>query len=126
MQQPEINALLTQVPKPIKWVVPDSIRTDHATHLIVQQQGSEFTFLFFETESLLYSGTPAEQIAAFENLPEIKAKCGAKIVMSAENATVAANNLIESVTRFNVMLQAVGGQENASTGENTKLSPSHS
>jgi hypothetical protein len=46
MQQPEINALLTQVSKPIKWVVPDSIRTDHATHLIVQQQGSEFTFLF--------------------------------------------------------------------------------
>ncbi len=126
MQQSEINALLKQVPKPIKWVVPDSIRTDHATHLIVQQQGSEFTFLFFETESLLYSGTPAEQIAAFENLSEIKANCVAKIVMSAENATLAANNLIESITRFNVMLQAEGGQENASTGENTKLSSSHS
>jgi hypothetical protein len=128
MQQPEINPLVTTLPKPIKWIVPDSIRTDHATHLIVQQQGSEFTFLFFETESLLYSGTPEEQIAAYKSLPEIKAKCIAKIVMSAENATLAANNLIESLNRFNVMLQAVEGQENASTGtqESTKLSASHS
>ena len=127
MQQPDVNNLVTSVPKPIKWIVPDTLRTDHATHLVVQQQGSEFTFLFFETESLLFTGTPEEQTAEYKALSEVKAKCIAKVVMSAENATEAANNLIESINRFNMMLlQAAKGQENATAAdsEQTRLSTS--
>lgn len=116
MQQPDMSNLIAQLPKPLKWIVPDTIRTDHATHLVVQQQGSEFTFLFFETESLLFTGTPEEQIAQYEKLPAVNAKCIAKIVMSPEHATEATNNLIESINRFNaMMLQALKGQENATT-----------
>lgn len=116
MEQSDVNTLVTQVPKPLKWVIPDSIRTDHATHLVVQQQGSEFTFLFFETASLLFSGTPEEQVAEFEKLETVNAKCIAKIVMSADRIAEVTNNLIESVNRFNtMMLQAMKGQENAIT-----------
>lgn len=116
MQHPEVNDLVVQSPKPLKWIVPDTTRTDHATHLVVQQQGSEFTFLFFETESLLFTGTPEEQVAQYEQLPEVRAKCVAKLVMSAEHTMEATNNLIESVNRFNAMLfQATKGQENATT-----------
>jgi len=114
MQQPDLQNLITSLPKPLKWVIPDSIRTDHATNLVVQQQGSEFTFLFFETESVLYSGSLEEQLEAYKGLPEVKAKCVAKIVMSAENAMEAANNLIESINRFQMLFQAAKGQENAS------------
>lgn len=118
MQQPDVSDLVTSTPKPIKWIVPDTLRTDHSTHLVVQQQGSEFTFLFFETESLLFSGTPEEQTTEYQALPEVKAKCVARVVMSAENAVEAANNLVESVNRFNTMLlQAAKGQKNATTTE---------
>ncbi len=105
MEQQELQDTLTQLPKAIKWVVPDSIRTDHATHLIVQQQGSEFTFLFFEAAAPLFMGPPEEQIAAYKALEYIEAKCVAKVVMSAENATLGANNLIENLNRHHSMVQ---------------------
>ena len=121
MQQPDLTnrSVIVSASKTIKWNVPDSLRTEHATNLIVQQRGSEFTFLFFEAEPPIISGTPEEQAQAYQNLQEIPAKCVAKIVMSAENATEAANSLIESINRFNAMVfQAMKGQENA-RAENT-------
>jgi hypothetical protein len=125
MEQQELQDTLTQLPKVIKWVIPDSIRTDHATHMIVQQQGSEFTFLFFEAAVPLFMGPPEEQIAAYKALEYIEAKCVAKVVMSAENATLGANSLIENLNRYHSMVQqAMKGQENAGAGnrEKSKLS----
>lgn len=120
MEQSDVNNLVAQLPKPLKWLVSDTIRTDHATHLVVQQQGSEFTFLFFETESLLFTGTPEEQVAQYEQLPAVNAKCVAKIVMSAEHVMEATNNLVESLNRFNaMMLQAMKGQQDARTENST-------
>ncbi len=85
--------------------------------MIVQQQGSEFTFLFFEAAVPLFMGPPEEQIEAYKALEYIEAKCLAKIVMSVENATLAANNLIENLNRYQVVLQqAMKGQENADAG----------
>ena len=121
MEQQDLQTTISHLPKAIKWLVPDSIRTDHATHMIVQQQGSEFTFLFFETTMPLFMGPPEEQIEAYKALEYIEAKCVAKVVMSAENATLGANNLIESINRFNMMmLQAAKGQENAGTRNSTE------
>lgn len=127
MQQPDVNDLIMSVSKPIKWVVPDSIRTEHATNIVVQQRGSEFTILFFEVEPPLFTGTPEEQAAQYKGLEEVTAKCVAKVVMSAENTMEATNNLIEGINRFNMMvLRAAKGQENARTErqEGTKLSAS--
>lgn len=126
MQQPDLTdrSVILSASKPIKWIIPDSIRTEHATNLVVQQRGSEFTFLFFEVEPPLFSGTPEEQAKAYQDMQEIPGKCIAKIVMSAENTTEAANSLIESINRFNVMvLQAMKGQENAGTLTNRELPP---
>jgi len=121
MEQPDLQTTISHLPKAIKWVVPDSISTDHATHMIVQQQGSEFVLLFFETTTPLFMGSPEEQIEEYKKLPYIEAKCVAKVVMSAENATLGANNLIESINRFNMMmLQATKGQENAGTQNRTE------
>lgn len=116
--------LVDNTPKPIKWVIPDSIRTDHATQLIVQQQGTEFTLLFFETETLLFTGTLEEQIAAHNAIPLIHAKCVAKLVMSAENVGLATSSLLEALTRFTSTLSAKRkkGQENAGTPEHTEPS----
>jgi hypothetical protein len=126
MQQPNLTdrSVIVSASKPIKWNIPDSMRTEHATNLVVQQRGSEFTFLFFEVQPPLFSGTPEEQARAYQDMQEIPGKCIAKIVMSAENTTEAANSLIESINRFNTMvLQAMKGQENAGTLTNREQSP---
>ena len=123
MEQQELQGPLTQLPKAIKWVIPDSIRTDHATHMIVQQQGTEFTFLFFEAAVPLFMGPPEEQIAAYKALEYIEAKCVAKVVMSVETTTQGAINLMETLNRYNLILQqAMKGQENARDTEHTELS----
>lgn len=111
-----------QITKPVNWIVPDSVRTDHATHLVVQQQGSEFTLSFFEVQLPLFLGTMEEQLEALKELPYTDAKCISRIVMSAENITLATNNLIEVMNRFNAMLQATAkGQEDARTSDHTEL-----
>ncbi len=132
MEKQELQTTITHQPKNIKWVGYDTIRTDHATQMIVQQQGSEFTFLFFEATVPLFSGSPEEQIAAYKELQYVEAKCVAKVVMSVENTTLAANSLIESLNRYQATMQGIQqvmkGQENADTGtpKPTKQSASSS
>jgi hypothetical protein len=65
MEQQDLQAA-TNLPKAIKWVGSDSSRTDHATHLIVQQNGTEFTLLFFETAAPLFTGSPEEQLSTWQ------------------------------------------------------------
>lgn len=100
MDEREAFTALAQIPKPIKWVIPDFIRTDHATHLLVQQQGSEFTLLFFEVQAPIFVGTLEEQIAAAQKLEFAEAKCVSKIVMSIENVPQAVNNLLQNFNNF--------------------------
>jgi hypothetical protein len=109
------DTIVSNVPTPIKWEIPDSLKTEHATHLVVQQRGSEFTLLFFEQETLLFSGTPEEQIEAYKALEFTKAKCLAKIVMSVEDITLGINNLITSLNRYHSEQQAAKGQADAET-----------
>lgn len=106
MEEFEAITGLSQTSKPIKLNVPDTIKTEHATHLVVQQQGSEFTLLFFEVQQPLLTGTAEEQLTAFGELPFVEAKCISRIVMSAENVAQATNNLIEVLNRFNTLLRA--------------------
>ena len=111
MDQPKVNEETVKITKPVKWVIPDNIRSDHATHLIVQQNGSEFTLLFFEIQSPILTGTPEEQLAALEAIPFVEARCVSKIVISAENIPPVAGNLIDSLNKFQARLLAMKGQE---------------
>jgi|SRR5450755_34367 hypothetical protein len=110
MNEHEAITALTRVPKPIKWVIPESIRTDHATHLLVQQKDSEFTLLFFEVRSPIFTGTPEEQVAAIQQLENVEAICISRIVMSVENMPLAAKQFMQAVN--SVMKQSTKGQEN--------------
>lgn len=124
MDEQKAGETIEQMPKPIKWLVPDSIRTDHATHLIIQQQGSEFTLMFFEIQQPLLTGTPDEQISQYMDIAFVEARCISKIVMSAENVSMAASNLVDSLNRLNSMLLTSKGHGNADNSENTELSAS--
>lgn len=115
MEQNNENEQVVQMIKPINWIIPDFIRSEHATHLVVQQQGSEFILLFFELQAPLFAGTPEEQYEAFKELNSTDAKCVAKIILSADNTMLAANNLIDSLNKFGSLLQTLRGQEDANT-----------
>lgn len=66
MEQSKVDDnLVVNIPKPIEWVIPDSIRTDHATHLVVQQQGTEFILFFFEADTILYKEKLAQAFAYY-------------------------------------------------------------
>lgn len=119
MDQHEVSEVMAKQPKPIKWVIPDSIRTDHATHVVLQQQGTEFILLFFELQGPILIGTPEEQLAAHNQLDFIEAKCVAKLVMSMENVASAGNSFIEIFSRLQSMAREQKGQENVSTGSST-------
>ncbi len=123
MNQREISETIAQMSKPIKWVIPDFIRTDHATHLLVQQQGSEFTLLFFEVQTPILTGTPEEQLTVLQEIAFAEAKCVSRIVLSIENMPLVVTNLIEAWNRFNEMLLATTkGQENAESSNPREIS----
>jgi hypothetical protein len=113
MEQSKVDDnLVDAAPKPIQWVIPDSIRTDHATHLVVQQQGTEFLLFFFEMETELFTGTLEEQLAAYKELSSQKAKCVAKLVMSLENVGQAAHGLVEALNKI-LQTMDIKGDKNA-------------
>lgn len=120
MDQNKAKFATVQISKPINWIIPDSIRTEYATNLVIQQRGSEFILLFFEVQPPVFTGTPQEQFAATEAIDSIDAKCIAKFVMSVENMTLAANSVIEAVNQFNEMLMlATKENENANASAST-------
>ncbi len=85
MNDNESNDVRVNTSKPVKWTGYESIRSEHATNLVIQAHGPEFTFLFFEMQPPFLTGTPEEQAIQFQELPHIEAKCVAKIVMSVPN-----------------------------------------
>ena len=88
-----------------KWTGYEYLRSEHATHLVIQSHGSEFTLLFFELQPPFTTGTPEEQAAQMEKLPHIEAKCVAKIVMSAPNAAQASDIFSEQLGHFKLAVQ---------------------
>lgn len=114
MNENELNSTRAGVSKPVKWTGYESIRNEHATNLVVQSHGSEFTFLFFEVQPPFTTGTPEEQAIQLQELPYIEAKCVAKIVMSIPNALEAGNVLNEQLDKIKKAIQeAVKGAKNA-------------
>jgi len=105
MNENNTNHQRRPMPKPVKWTGYESLRTEHATHLVVQSHGSELTLLFFEFQPPFTTGTPEEQAESIEKLPHVEAKCVAKIVMSAPNAAQASNVLSEQLEQFKLAVQ---------------------
>jgi hypothetical protein len=105
MDENSINLQRRPMPKPVKWAGHESLRTEHATHLVVQSHGSELTLLFFELQPPFTIGTPEEQATQMEKLPHVEAKCVAKIVMSAPNAAQASDILLGQLEQFKLAVQ---------------------
>ena len=105
MDEKNTNHQNRSMSKPVQWTGHESLRSEHATHLIIQSHGSEFTLLFFELQPPFTIGTPEEQAAQMEQLPNVEAKCVAKIVMSAPNAAQASDALAGQLEQFKLAVQ---------------------
>lgn len=75
---------MTDQPKeievPIDWRVPDSIKSQYATNMIVQHTDHEFIVSFFETVSpILLAPLTTEQIQAIDS---VRAECVARIIIA--------------------------------------------
>jgi hypothetical protein len=105
MDEKSTNLQRRPMSKPVEWTGYESLRSEHATHLVIQSHGSELTLLFFELQLPFTIGTPEEQAAHMEELPHIEAKCVAKIVMSVPNATQVSDVLSEQLKQFKLAAQ---------------------
>ena len=105
MDEKNTNHQSRPMSKPVQWTGYESQKSEHATHLMIQSHGSEFTLLFFELQPPFTIGTPEEQAAQTEQLPHVEAKCVAKIVMSAPNATQASDALAGQMEQFKLAVQ---------------------
>lgn len=81
----------------INYEVPENVPTRYATHIVAQHGDREFLISFFEVWPPLLLGTPEEIQAQIEQTDHVKAKCVARIVVSADRLTefiqVLQNNL---------------------------------
>lgn len=99
-----------EVSKPLKWTNYDSIKSEHVTHLVVQQHAGEFTLYFFEVQQPFTTGTPQEQALQLQELPYVEAKCIAKFIMSAPNAMEAEKVLKEQLDNLRNLLLGLSNE----------------
>jgi uncharacterized protein DUF3467 len=69
-----------QIEFPIEWYVPDSIKSQYATNMVVQHTEQEFILSFFETRPPLLLGNLTEE--DIKAIPSIRAECVARIVIA--------------------------------------------
>lgn len=118
MDQTEVNeklpaqSLPLQISIPLNWIVPESLDTTHATNLVIQQRGTEFTLLFFEARPPLFTGTPEEQAQKYQNLKSMDAVCVSRIVVSIENMQEMLQGMIGSINQFQEMVKRMQEQNN--------------
>lgn len=95
-----VQSLPLQHSVPINFIVPDSIQTQHATNVVIQQRGTEFTLLFFELRPPLFTGTMEEQVEEYRKLQSVDGVCVARIVMGIENMQELLQNVVTSVNQL--------------------------
>ena len=77
MDENRTNHQRKPMPKPVKWTGHEFLRSEHATHLVVQSHGSEFTLLFFELQPPFMTGTASRASSSDGRLTARRSKmCG--------------------------------------------------
>lgn len=66
----------------VEWHVPDTIVSQYANNVFVQQGQYEFVISFFETQLPMILGTPEENRTQLMQLESVRAECVARIVVA--------------------------------------------
>jgi hypothetical protein len=99
---------IRQIEFPIEWHVPDSIRSQYATNMVVQHTEQEFIISFFEMQPPLLLGNLS--VDDIQSLPSIRADCVARII-------VARDRMPRFVEALQTNLQSAHSRSEAATSE---------
>jgi hypothetical protein len=66
----------------IEWHVPENLKSNYATNMVVQYTGEEFVISFFEVKPPIILGSPEEIKSALPKLESVRAECLAQIIVS--------------------------------------------
>jgi hypothetical protein len=68
----------------IEWTIPETIKNQPATHIVIQRDGPEYIINFFELRPPLLTGTPEEQATQLAKIETIQGLCIARLIVAAE------------------------------------------
>jgi hypothetical protein len=85
---------------PIEWFVPEDIRSQYATNMVVQHTDQEFLISFFEIEQPILLGEAEEIKAKLEQRGKARATCLARFVLTPERMKHFVSILNENYDRF--------------------------
>jgi hypothetical protein len=73
---------------PIEWQIPENLKTQFITHMVVQHSDYEFIISFFEIHPPMFLGSGEEikekMKLESDSIKSVKAECKARIAVSAE------------------------------------------
>jgi len=67
---------------PIEWHIPEGLKSQFATNLVIQHTDQEFIISFFEIEKPVLLGSPDEVKSKLEVIGKMRANCVARIIVT--------------------------------------------
>ncbi len=84
-----------------EWIVPDTVSTQRATHIVVQKPGpAEFVVSFLEQRDPLLTGSLEEQLEQFYRVEKMSVVCVARLVLSPDKLIEFADTFNRSLDEF--------------------------
>jgi len=71
-----------QVSVPMEWVVPENIKPEYASDLVVQSLSDVFQIYFFQVNPPFIIGTQEEKLQQLTNLDSVKANCVSRLIVT--------------------------------------------
>jgi len=81
--------------------VPDDVRTEYVTNLVVQHTKHEFTVTFFQIPQPLLLGSPEQKRRQIESLEEVSARCVGRFVFATSRMPEVVQVLKDNMETFN-------------------------
>jgi hypothetical protein len=93
---------------PIEWHIPEDLKRQYATNMVVQHTDEEFIISFFEVKQPIILGLPDEIKSTLEKFDSIRAECFSQIIVTPNRMKVFINTMQKNLEKF---LSKVEGKE---------------
>jgi hypothetical protein len=69
---------------PLSWHVPEGLRAEYATNVVVQKGEREMFLLFFQAEPPVIAGETEDREEQLKKVESIRARCVSKVILAPE------------------------------------------
>lgn len=67
---------------PIEWYVPEGLKSQYVTNMVIQHTDEEFIMSFFEMKTPIILGSPEKIKSTFEHMQTVRAECVSRIIVT--------------------------------------------